>query len=593
MTCGKGAHNARRRDIYDMPNALSILLHHGDEEGARRAAASFQRQGFQMDAGFEWSSGKLATWTSPSVPKNKDCVVTPQGVACCVGPIWYRRKFGSAALGLILSDIATVGEVDETAIRGNFALVASTPMRCMLMNDPLGFVRIYISPDQRFYSTSWLATCAYAGKVELDAAAAVEYVLIEAPHSTATPALGITTLPLGSAIDLLQGRPTRRLVLDVLAGATVPSSFDVAVGEIRAYLGEAFADIADAFPSRTRAALSGGFDSRLIIAGLLGCGDHPDLFVYGQTRSSDVSIAKAVASSVGLPLEVIDKGRPSCRVPPPSLNSLVAGALFFDGLPNDGILDAEVDRTTRLQQNADGYIALNGGGGEVFRNYFHLPNRPFRACDLVQAFYRGFDSRVLRNPGALAVFKGRLAASMERTLGIDASQQGHLLTREQIELLYPLFRCHHWMAVNNSVAVRHGYYSTPLLDLNTATLAWRLPLRWKDAGRLESSVIASLHPILAAQPSAYGFRFIDGPDWRTCCREWMTRKRPVVIRPLINAAGRHFRRIKVQPSMVAQYRALLPGEWRLDGLLDLENLPGRTAFGRALAIEIAWRTLLA
>lgn len=577
-----------------MLSALSILLNGGNEEGAKRAAVSLRRQGFHAGTGFEWPGGMLAAWVRSSKSNDEDCsVVTPERAACCVGPIWYRRTFGRAALDLILNDIATTGEIDETAVRGNFALVARTPTRCLLLNDPLGFVRIYISPDRRFYSTSWLATCAYAGRVELDAAAAIEYVLIEAPHGTATPAQGITTLPLGSALDLLQDRPIRRRVLDLLVRAKGPLSFEAAVEEIRAYLAEVFADIADAFPSRTRAALSGGFDSRLIVAGLMACGNRPDLFVYGQRGSSDVAIAQAVANSIGSSIKVIDKAALGREIPPPSLDDLAESALFFDGLPNDGILDAEADRATRLRQNADGYIALNGGGGEVFRNYFHLPDRRLRARDLVQAFYRGFDPRVLRNPGALAAFKERLAASMERTLGIDVGQQGHLLTREQIELLYPLFRCHHWMAVNNSVAVRHGYYSTPLLDLNTATLAWRLPLRWKDAGRLESRVIALLHPILAAQPSAYGFRFIDGPDWRTRCREWMTRKRPAAIRPLVNAAGRHFRRIKVQPSTVAQYRALLPGEWRLDALLDLDNLPSGTAFGRALAIEVAWRTLLA
>lgn len=576
-----------------MLGALSILLHGGDKDGAGRAAASLRRQGFHAGAAFDWPGGNVAAWAHPN-PSNNEAgsVITPQGSACCVGPIWYRRKFGRAALELILNDIATSNEIDETAVRGNFALVALTPTRCLLLNDPLGFVRIYISPDRRFFSTSWLATCAYAGNVELDAAAAVEYVLIEAPHGIATPAQGVTTLPLGAALDLQQGRLIRRGIFDVLAGAPAPASFDAAVDQIHAYLGEAFADIADAFPSRTRAALSGGFDSRLIIAGLLACGNRPDLFVYGRPGSSDVTIAKVVADSVGLSIENIDKAALSREVPPPSPDSLIASALFFDGLPNDGILDAEVDRATRLRQNADGHIALNGGGGEVFRNYFHLPDRPLRARDLVQTFYRGFDARVIRKRGAFLAFQDRLAASMECTLGMDVGQHGHSLTRWQVELLYPLFRCHHWMAVNNSVAVRHGYYSTPLVDINTVALTWRLPLHWKDAGRLESRLIARLHPGLAAQPSSHGFRFIDGPDWRARFQEWATMKRPVAIRPLVNAAGRRMRHIHARPSTVAQYRALLPGEWRLDPILDLNRLPTETAFSRALAIEIAWRALV-
>lgn len=575
-----------------MPGALSIQLHDGDVEGARRAAASLRRQGFRASVEYNCAAGLLATWVGLATSEGEECsVATPQGTACCIGPIWYRRKFGKAALVHALNDIATSGEIDETAVRGNFALVVHTPTHCCLLNDPLGFVRIYASPDRCFYSTSWLATCAYADKVELDEAAAIEYVLIEASHSTATLAQGITTLPLGDAFDLLHRRQVHRRVLNLLDAAPVPSSFDEAVEAISVCLGTVFADVATAFPSRTRAALSGGFDSRLIVAGLLARGNRPDLFVYGAPGSSDVTIAQAVANAAGLPIKAADKTALVRKMPPPSLDDLVASALFFDGLPNDGILNAEVDRTTRLQQTAGGYIALNGGGGEVFRNYFHLPDRPLRARDLVQAFYRGFDARVLRKPGALSAFSERLAGSMERTLGIDAANCGRPLARTHIELLYPLFRCHHWMAVNNSVAIRHGHYSTPLVDLNTVSLTWRLPLRWKAAGQLESRLVTRLHPGLAAQQSSHGFRFIDGPDRRTRYREWLTCARPVVLRPLINAAGRHLRRTRVRPDMVAQYRALLPGEWRLDPILDLNYLPSDTAFARALAVEVAWRKL--
>mgnify|MGYP006951082563 CR=1 FL=1 len=64
--------------------------------------------------------------------------------------------------------------------------------------------------------------------------------------------------------------------------------------------------------------------------------------------------------------------------------------LFFDALPRDGIYDLGADRRTRLQQAADGSIALDGGGGEIFRNFFHLPDHAFTARDIVRTFYRRF-----------------------------------------------------------------------------------------------------------------------------------------------------------------------------------------------------------
>jgi len=68
--------------------------------------------------------------------------------------------------------------------------------------------------------------------------------------------------------------------------------------------------------------------------------------------------------------------------------------------------------------------------------------------------------------------------------------------------------------------------------------------------------------------------------------------RPVPARPYINAARRHLYKLRVAPQMIADCRALLPGEWRLDPVLDLARLPDNTAFARALAVEVAWRELL-
>lgn len=576
-----------------MLNALSVSLRGANQDGWQRAAGSLERQGFIAAGDFEWEGGTLGTWAHPAQRNAQDSKVrTPSGVAACVGPLWYRGRFGAAALHALLADVDASDRIDETGLHGNFALFLRTGSRCLLMNDALGFVRVYVSADRLFYSTSWLAACAYSGRVELDDAAAAEYVLLGASHSNGTPARGVTILPLAHAFDLAQGRLRARLPGGFSGEARSPASFDTAVDAICDCLRAVFTEASAAFPGGIRAALSGGFDSRLIVAGLLACGNRPELFVYGDSESEDVTIARSVAGTADLPLIVKDKGVLERGLQPPDIDRLVESALFFDGLPNDGIHDAGADQQTRWEQNADGYLALNGGGGEIFRNFFHLPNRSFHAVDVVRTFYRGFDAKVFRRADGLGSFEDGLVASMEQVLGVDDTAGRRMLTREQVELMYPLFRCHFWMSVNNSVAVRHGYYATPLVGLNSVRLACSLPLAWKNAGRLESCLITRLHPGVASQNSAYGFRFVDGPDWRTRLVEWGTCRRPVRVRPLINAVRRRLRKIVVSPEMIARCRALLPGEWRLDPVLDLARLPDNQAFARALAVEVAWRHLL-
>lgn len=577
-----------------MLNALSVCLQGGDPDGQLRASRSFGRQGFVPAESFDWPGGRLDTWSHPSQSGTGDASIrVASGFACCVGPLWYRGRFASEALALMIDEVDHDRWLDETVLRGNFALFISKGTQRILMNDALGLVRIHASRDRQFYSTSWLTTCAYSGNVELDEAAAAEYVLLGASHSEATVARGIATLPLGHAFDLEQRRTCARFAPGSWSECEAPASFDGACDAAEALLRASFSEVAATFPGQVRAALSGGFDSRLILAGLLAHGQRPELFVYGKRTLQDVSVARAVAAGAGISIDVIDKGEWGGGARLPDMERLVENGLFFDGLPADGIHDAGADQQTRLAQTAGGYLVLNGGGGEIYRNYFHLPDRPFRPTDIVHTFYRGFDSAVFRHPGGLRAYQERLACSMERSLGLNGRTGRSLLTREQVELLYPLFRCHHWMAVNNSVSVRHGCYTTPLVDFNMVRLACRIPLVWKNAGALESRLIAGLHPKVAAHPSTHGFRFTDGPGRRARLSAWATRRRPVFARPAINTMHRQLSRQHVTSCMIQRCRTLLPGEWRMDPILDLGRLPDDGAYGRALAIEVAWRTLLA
>ncbi|NMW22870.1 asparagine synthase [Rhodanobacter denitrificans] len=575
-----------------MLNALSVFLVDGDPAGEGRAACSLERQGFVRATRVDWGGGSVVAWGHPGQRQVEDCVVqTPLGTACCVGPLWFRGHFGRSALAMLLDEVRATGHLEEGALRGNFALFLDTGEHTWLLNDALGFVRIYASADRCFFSTSWLAACAYLRHVELDAASAIEYVLLGAAHSCQSVARGVDLLPLGHGQDLRRRSPWQRFPRGFQVQAPEFHSLDEAVEAITGHLRTISAEVAAAFSGRVNAALSGGFDSRLIVAGLLAAGVRPRLFVYGDADSADVAAARTVAAAADLALEAIDKPAMNRGFPIPDIEALEQSALFFDGLPSDGIDDPGADRHTRLQQTADGRIALNGGGGEIFRNFFHLPNRAFAARDIVRTFYRGFSRSVFRNPDGLASYEARLAASMRDIVGM--SEVGsELLSRAQVELLYPLFRCHYWMGLNNSVAIRHGNYATPLVDLESVRLALRVPLRWKNAGALESRLVAALHQGVAAQPSTYGFRFDAGPGWKARLAEWTTCARPVRLRPLINATRRSLQNMRIAPAVWQRHRELLPGEWRMDALLDLTRLLDDHALGRAVAVEVAWRRIL-
>jgi asparagine synthase (glutamine-hydrolysing) len=575
-----------------MLNAL-IAIRHADPSGVARAHDAMRVQGFVLATKINWQEGAIEGWSRDPSSDGDECTLkSPEGCMCVAGTIWYRGAFARAALQRILADVTSRSPIDEKELRGNFALFVRWPGGTRLINDPLGLVKIHSSADGRFFSTSWLAARAYAGTSEIDEVAAVEYVLLGATHSQRSVSPSVSRLALGRGFDLETGSTYSRFGSGIAHGGQRYRRIGEAIENFADHLRTVSADIAAASPNRVSCALSGGFDSRLIVAGLLASKAPPRLFVYGRADSIDVRIATQVAQLEGLSLEVIDKESLERARQSPQLPDVVANSLFFDGLPNDGVLDSGVDRETRLRQCAGNTIALNGGGGEILRNFFHLRGGRYSALDIVRAFYRGFDTGVFRRAAGLKRYESSLAASIAAAIsvaGVPSPTRGLRYTREQIELVYPLFRCHHWMGANNSVAVRYGQFSTPLLDLTLVRDACLLPLSWKNTGRFEANLIAALHPPIARSPSAYGFRFDRGPGVRARANEWATLLRPVFVRPWIGAARRALNGRYVSRALVEHWRAVLPGEWRLDEFLDLERLPDQSSFSRALAVEIVMR----
>jgi len=213
------------------------------------------------------------------------------------------------------------------------------------------------SADDNFYSTSWLAARAYAATNLLDEMRRPSTCLIGASHSERTPFSGVTRLRLGHGIDLDANTEQSRFPAGLVPAPYVRhASFDDAVERISSRLAESFAEITSAFPGRTSAALSGGFDSRLIVASLLANGERPRLFVYGADESEDVRIARQIAGGECVPLRCFDKTRMNAALPACEVEDLTRNALFFDGLPTRRRRRPGADRLTRLEQNADGFI---------------------------------------------------------------------------------------------------------------------------------------------------------------------------------------------------------------------------------------------
>jgi asparagine synthase (glutamine-hydrolysing) len=277
--------------------------------------------------------------------------------------------------------------------------------------------------------------------------------------------------------------------------------------------------------------------------------------VYGRSDDEDVVVARTVAAQLGRTIDAIDKSTFERERPVLTAERLRHSQRFFDGLPLDGIFNRGTDEQTRLLQVADDRLNLNGGGGEILRNFFYLPSRRYTAAEVVAAFYSGWFDEVFPAADDRVAFVTSLEDKILEALGREsgsAAARAEPLSRTEVELVYTVFRLRWWMGRNNAVAARYGSFMTPIVTPRLVKMAAAIPIAWTDGGRLEAEVITRLARGVAAGPSAYGFSFDRGGNWRHRLNVAMTLYRPVAVR--------HYS-LKVQRMLGRVQPVSAPAEW--------------------------------
>lgn len=564
--------------------ALLIGAAGHDVDAFARASREMLDQGLGAPRSVACGAARIAVF--PGYGSDNDAtsfVETDGGFIACAGTLFYRGLGGAKALRALWLDFVSPGAWTADDPWGNYALAIAKDGRLWLTGDRLGMVKLYTRPGEGLVSTSWLACVAAGRRSTLDRLGAIDYVLSGANHGLRTPIREVKILDPAMAMDA--ARRTDEDANTPLSTPTEwfahaqPARLEDAIDEAVSLVKSRAVAICTAFDGKVRCALSGGFDSRLLFSAMRAAGVTPELHVYGRADDDDVRVASAVARTLRVALHHVDKRALSKTMPPLDADSLLERSRFFDGIPTDGIFDRGEDRDTRLRQSAAGAIALNGGGGEVMRNFFYLADRPYTVSQVVQTFYGNHDPAVARRPAELGEYRESLAESIGSQLG-----HGGMLTRNEVEGIYPLFRARFWTSRNNSLAARCGHFLTPLLDPALVRLALSLPLAWKDYGRFEGRLIAALDPILGALPLSYGFAPVDAPSRTYAAKMWLQNRRP----PWLRARTVQFKRLAGRlppPQASDDARKLVGHALRIDELLDLSRLADSAQLERALSLE--------
>lgn len=510
------------------------------------------------------------------------------GFAALAGTLFYEMCTGEEALRRLYArfDGDPQGLADTG---GHFCLILGRGDRIWVLRDRNGAYETYADSSRRIISTSFLSLCHCLSRPTLSRQGAYEYVFNGVTLGDETVISQIEKLAVDEWVEY-DGRPRRKRHGWSLLPATSTASQAELVENVHEKILNHIQGAAHACKGNVRLALSGGYDSRLLVAMLREAGFAPHLYVYGSATSSDVRIAKHIADAEALSLEHLDKlegGEPSPEVFPELVRrNFVVG----DGIPWGGLFNRGAEHAARRRRHAGGALLLNGGGGEVLRNFFALPDRDYRPIDVARAFYAQFDPDTCTERFDRAGHLEQIAAKMRKVPGLDHDR----LPRQGVEALYPHFRCRSWNGRESLINSRFGPWLLPFYDYEVTMAALAVPVRYKYHGDFEAAIIRRADPRLAAYPSNYGTGFDRDAPLARRLRDWAYYLQPPGLRQYRYEIKQRIRR---QPTFAKwQDRdhvgrtmdASLPCMSRL---VRPERFKDEAQFARVLTLEYLLQTL--
>src|SRR6185437_16957348 len=229
-------------------------------------------------------------------------------------------------------------------------------------------------------------------------------------------------------------------------------------------------------------------------------------------------------------------------------------------------------------------ISLNGGGGEIYRNFFYLPDRPYRPRQLLWAFYAQFDPSACTDLFDADLYYNALEDKIAALVG----GRYRRLPRTLVAWLYHGFRCRAWDGKVNSINSRFGSVGLPFLQATISEHASRIPIRLKNHGAFEAALINLIDTRLASHPSNYGHDFRRRPPIRRIVRDWGTYLRPPAIRRMtFRLKHRDLRRQNWNDHLQKIYvSSVLPdGVSILSRVFKLNKINNEQQFSRIVSLE--------
>lgn len=442
-----------------------------------------------------------------------------------IGTFIYNSKIGKAAHLLLYEDLRMNKDIEINSL-GHYCLITYINGKLAIRTDKSGSFHVYSDNNEEVISSSFLVLSSIINSKSLSIQEMYEYIFTGSFYGGKT---------LYNEVKMIDNNFVYYFFPDKIKvdrnlypyykfdNLDFSSIVETVSKELLAY----FKILKGIFDSDITVALSSGYDTRLMLALMLSNNIYPKLYVSGSDESMDVKIAKIIASNKNLNLKHY-KESDTPILDPLHYRELVLNKFYInDGLGYNGIFSSALEMDLWNSQNA--LLNLNGGGGEIYRNFWTLPDKSMKLSSFIQSKFEDADYSICTN-----VFsKNDYLTTLTNKAGylIGATDENRI-NRSKLELLYPLLRLRYWTGKGVSKLNQLSYAISPFLEYNFINQASGVPIKYKHYGRFEAELIKFIDPSLAKFSSEYGINFFDNLSLKYKIKQNMKYHFPVFLRPI-------------------------------------------------------------
>lgn len=444
------------------------------------------------------------------------------------GTLFYKSKIEIDALKLLYSDLKSFEKLDIIdQIRGNYALIYCINGNLYVLNDRNGIYHLFTTSETNIISNSFLALAKAIDKKTVQLQEVFEYILMGTIYGDKTVFREINLINKDSIVDFNSKKTINKNVINI--PEIKEESIDYFLKRYESILHSVFYDLKVNFESHEiYSALTGGYDTRLMLASMRKEGIDPSCYVH-DNGSLDLCISEKIAKSENINLKV-NTYIESPKIGDDEYYSLMRKSYYMNDAKNDsGIFYQGFDWLMRTANFKEAKIHLNGFGGELLRNAYGLADKSIDFDDffkirydkyIYKDFTQGFDKKLYFQ-------------NLKTKFNNIVKTKNNILSRQDVQILIAYNHYQYWAGINQSLKGRYTHSFAPLMDHDFVLESFSIPMKYKNYGTFIAKLINTLDPNLAKYISQYGYMFSEGPTIRYKIKELLRYNLPLNIRPFL------------------------------------------------------------